>query len=366
MGVIGMKAKTAWVLGMILVGIPTVSGSENISERYWISRETLSTGVDNCRDGKCPQEKQYTTRLFAPESKTQLRRLMSLLDFQAAANGMPVEHPERPEFCAQQMPDPNTVIWNPEWMKTSHKLEALRGLEAIHVDVSGLKAPTGFNGPFGTALQKEVEAKFAAAGIPIVSKEEIERVPGQPKLQVFFSATNPDSGCWWSVFATMTQTALLTRDISVKISAGTWAHMRGFDPDDLELTEYGAISGVFDAFVDDYKEANAEDFEPVNVLPYTDLFERPMTVPQVSVKSYAQILEEAPLDPDTGEPVEVAEPEFLPSAMKPEPSPKALKRMQAAHGQTPTADDVAPDALEKLSTTGIEATNVVSKTDQSP
>jgi len=356
MGDVRMKAKGACLAGLMLAGFPTVSGAENVSERFWISRETTTTGVDNCRDGNCPHEKQYTTRLFAPESKAQLRRLMSLLDFQAAANGLPVEHPERPEFCAQQMPDPNRVIWNPEWMKTSNKLAALRGLEAIHVDVSNLKAPAGFNGPFGASLQKEVEAKFAAAGIPIVSKQDVARVPGQPKLQVYFSATNPDSGCWWSVFATLTQTALLTRDISVKISAGTWAHMRGFDPNDLELTEYGAIAGVFDAFVDDYKTANAQDFEPVNVLPFTDIFDRPMTVPEVSVKSYAQILQDFPVNPQTGKPALKEIPEFLPSAMKPEPSPKALKRMQANAGQLPTSDGVTPDAMEKLTLTGDNST----------
>ncbi len=354
------------VLGVAATLLPGGGQGQAPAERYWISRETVSTGVDNCRDGACPHTSTYTTRLFSPESKTQLRRLMSLLDFQAAANGMPVEHPDTPEFCAQQMPDPNRVIWNPEWMKTSHKLEALRGLEAIHVDVSKLKAPEGFDGPFGKALQKEVEAKFAAAGIPIVSAQDVERVPGQPKLQVFFSATNPDSGCWWSVFATMTQTALLTRDISVKISAGTWAHMRGFDPDDLELTEYGAIAGVFDAFVADYRAANAPDFEPVNVLPFTDMHDRPMTIPEVFVKPYAQILKDAPLDPETGTPEDTPPPDYIPSARKPEPSPKALKRMQLNAGQLPDAPDQTPEAMEKLSTTGAAATTVAPKTDPTP
>lgn len=345
------KSLAIWLVTSLVS--PASAVGQSSDERFWISRERISSGVDNCRGDDCPRYSEFTTRLFDPDKKDQMRRLMALLDFQAAANGLPLEHPETPEFCARQLPNPNQVIWNPEWMQTSHKLEALRGLEAIHVDVSGLKAPEGFEGPFGEALQEELEVKFAAAGIPIVDKEEIERVPGQPKLQVFFSATNPDSGCWWSVFATMTQTALLTRDISVKISAGTWAHMKGFDPDNLEMTEYSAISGVFDQFVSDYKEANAEDFEPVNTVPYVDLLGRPMTIPEVHVKPYAEIkLEPRDVDPEAQTDDAKDPPEYSPLAQKPELSPKALKRIQATNGQLPQTDLEGEVEFEKVTLTG--------------
>lgn len=320
-------------------------------ERYWITKEELSYGVDKCRDGRCPRHSEFTTRLFNPQEEAQMRRLMSLLDFQAAAEGRPLEHPETPQFCAQQMPSPDQVIWNPEWMQMSDKLEALRGLQGLYVDVSELKAPEGYQGEFGAELQKEVERRFEAAGIRMVTKEEVERIPGQPKLSVFFSATDPDTGCWWSVFSTLTQTAILTRDINVKLNVGTWAFMKGFDPDQLDATEYEAIVEVFDKFVEDFVAANDPDFEPVNIPPYVAIDGTPMTAPEVYVKSYDDILaDEGPVptaDENAGE--ETNEPEFTPAAMKPELTPKALRRLRLDQYLEETGN---ADALEKLTTAG--------------
>lgn len=336
------------------------AGIGSPEERFWISREVISSGVDNCRNGDCPRFSDFTTRLFNPNDRDNLRRMMSLLDFQSAAAGRPLIHPETPQFCSRQLPNPEQVIWNPEWMQMSDKLESLRGLQGLHVDVSGLKGPEGFVGDFGPSLQAELERQFSAAGIRMVTKEEVEKVPGQPKLAVYFSATNPDSGCWWSVFATMTQTAILTRDINVKINAGSWAFMKGYDPDNLQMTEYDAIVEVFAAFVDDFQAANADDFVPVNVPPYVAIDGTPMTAPAVHVKSYDDILadaatnvpedmsggstdtaaiETAPASPEAG---------FTPAATKPELTAKALRRLNL---ETSDSDD-ADGALEKLTTTG--------------
>ncbi|MGB1235907.1 MAG: hypothetical protein ACPG5U_09245, partial [Planktomarina sp.] len=147
-----MAKRYIGILGIMAGLLCTPTQAELVDqtgERFWISREVLGHGIDNCRDGDCPRISEYTTRLFAPYDDDRLRRLMALLDFQSAAAGKPIVHPETPEFCSQQLPDPNQVIWNPEWMQTSDKLEALRGLQGLYVNVAGLKAPTGFSGDFG-------------------------------------------------------------------------------------------------------------------------------------------------------------------------------------------------------------------------
>ncbi|MGB0798731.1 MAG: hypothetical protein ACPGRD_05385 [Planktomarina sp.] len=344
-------------------------------ERFWISREYISNGVDNCKPGTCPQISKYTTRLFAPRNDDQLRRMMALLDFQSAANGLPLEHPEAPQFCANQVPD-DTVVWNPEWMQMSHKLESLRGLEGLHVDVSGLKAPDWYEGDFGANLQAALVSKFTEAGINVVDKDVVDLIPGKPKMAIYFSHTNPDTGCWWSVFATMTQTAILSRDINVKLNVGSWAFMKGYDPDNLNFTEYDAIVEVFDKFVQDYAEANAEGFVPVNVPPYVDLLGNPMTAPDVHVKSYAEILRESDAAPDAGElsdaslaaiedlaevnvddaPDESVEDVsypsdgFTPAATVPEIGPKTAARARA-RGED-GGGTISEGAAEKITTTG--------------
>ncbi len=338
-----------------------VAQSPSPEERFWISREVISQGIDNCRPGRCPRITEYTTRLFDTEDNDRMRRLMALLDFQSAAHGRPLEHPETPQFCSRQLPDTNEVIWNPEWMKMSDKLEALRGLQGLHVNVEGLKAPDWYEGDFGADLQAELEQRFQSAGIRMVDAAEAERIPGQPKLAVYFSNTNSDTGCWWSVFATLTQTAVLTRDINVKLNVGTWAFMRGYDPDNLDTTEYGAIIEVFDKFVEDFRNANDPDFEPVNVPPYTALDGTPMTAPAYHVKSYDDIVAddglladmetaEADADPEPEEPAEEPlENGFTPAATRPELSPKALRRLNL---EAALDGDTVDGALEKLTTTG--------------
>ncbi|MGB1235650.1 MAG: hypothetical protein ACPG5U_07945, partial [Planktomarina sp.] len=210
-----------------------------------------------------------------------------------------------------------------------------------------------------------------AAGIRMVSEEEVERVPGQPKLAVYFSNTNPDSGCYWSVFATLTQTAILTRDINVKVSAGTWAFMSGYDPDQPGLTEFDAITEVFTKFSTDFRAANARDFQPTNVAPYRTKDGHPMTMPQVAVKSYDQIYaEEGPVQSgDNAAPAKAAvqavaetapltqqpqapktvEAGFTPAAIRPELTPKALRRLNLE-----VLLDGEADAQEKVTVTGGE------------
>jgi len=98
------------IAALLCLGIASDLIAETLpldQERYWITKEEISTGIDNCREGRCPKESEYITRLFNPEDESQMRRLMALLDFQAAAEGRPLEHPETPQFCAQQMPSPD-------------------------------------------------------------------------------------------------------------------------------------------------------------------------------------------------------------------------------------------------------------------
>ncbi|MEO0358673.1 MAG: hypothetical protein AAF386_10350, partial [Pseudomonadota bacterium] len=148
----------------------------------------------------------------------------------------------------------------------------------------------------------------------------------------------------------------------IKLNVGTWAFMRGYDPDRLDLTEYGAIVEVFDQFVDDYVKANDPDFEPVNIPPYRALDGTPMTAPDYFVKPYDDILAEEGLladqdlanaDIEQSQETRAADtaPEagFTPAATRPELSPKALRRLNL---EAALEDEDVDGALEKLTTTG--------------
>ncbi|MCT8159330.1 hypothetical protein [Pseudoruegeria sp. SHC-113] len=249
---------------LIAVGLVMLLGGGGASaqplepqERFWILWEHIEHSGQNCPDGaSCETRRSYTSRLFEPLDKRGVYRLFGLLDLHAARRGQSAEHPEAPRIC--QHTDSEVLLgFDPERLRLSEKIDALAGLPGVHVNLRGLKAPEGFEGDFGGGLQAAFESRFKAAGIRLLTEEEMEQTPGQPKLNVYFSRTNPDTGCWYSVFASLSQTVLLTRDIRIKLVAGTWAMSAGYSADTPDATEYGSILRVADAFVRDYLKANA-------------------------------------------------------------------------------------------------------------
>ncbi|RMD48133.1 MAG: hypothetical protein D6832_04540, partial [Alphaproteobacteria bacterium] len=70
----------------------------------------------------------------------------------------------------------------------------------------------------------------------------------------------------YSVFASLTQTVLLTRDVRTKLEVGTWAASDGPSDEYPDATEADAILRVIDRFIADWKKANA-DPEQGNAAP---------------------------------------------------------------------------------------------------
>lgn len=233
----------------------TSAGAE-VNERFWILWEHIEQRSENCRQADCTARHNYISRLFEPQDRQAIYRLFGMLDFQAATRGRAAEHPQAPRIC--QHYDAEILLgFDPERLELSNKVEALRELAGVEIDVRGLQAPAAFPGDFGERLQSEIESRFYAAGIRILSSEQAARTPGRPKLNIYFSNTNPRTGCTYSVFASLSQTVLLTRDTRVKLAAGTWAYSTGPSADFPEATEFDAILRVADAFIKDYLKANS-------------------------------------------------------------------------------------------------------------
>ncbi|SLN30747.1 hypothetical protein PSA7680_01474 [Pseudoruegeria aquimaris] len=256
----GLIACALALSGLALSGLAPPGGAlaqgTTPQERFWILWEHIEQVGTDCPGGKnCETRRSYTSRLFEPADREGVYRLFGLLDLHAAKRGQAAEHPEAPRIC--QHNDPEVMLgFDPERLRLSEKIDALAGLPGVYVNLRGLKAPEGYEGDFGGKLQAAFESRFRNAGIRLLSKEEVERTPGQPKLNVYFSRTNPDTGCWFSVFASLSQTVLLTRDIRTKLVAGTWAMSSGRSASNPDIGEYDAILRVADAFVRDYLKAN--------------------------------------------------------------------------------------------------------------
>lgn len=227
--------------------------------RFWIMWEIVDSQDTRCNEReRCDTLRRYTTRLLDTSTEQEMRNIFGALDQRALTLGMPVEHPDAPRIC--QAYDPEVLLgFDPEQMEKSDRLLALKDLPGVHFSVLRLSAPEGYDGNFGLGLQTEFESQFRAAGIRILSEDEMAVAPGQPQLNIYFSNANQTTGCHYSIYASLSQTMLLTRNVKVKLKVGTWGMSEGPSDEFPLQNEYDAILRVAAAFVEDYREANSTD-----------------------------------------------------------------------------------------------------------
>jgi len=245
----------SFIVFALMVGVP-VGAETDQEDRFWILWEKYHLVGPHCPTGKeCKKIRHFSSRLFEPSNHADIFRLFGMLDGSALAKGQDVQHAEAPRICQHQ--DPEVLLgFDPEAMPLSDRIDALKGLEGIYFDVSRLKAPANFSGDFGSDLQQAFIEKFNQAGIRILEEDDISHTKGQPKLAVYFSKANANTGCTYSVFASLSQTALLTRDLTTKLRVGVWSHSARATAEFPDLNEYDAILSVADALVRDFQIAN--------------------------------------------------------------------------------------------------------------
>lgn len=245
---------------LLLTCLATAAKAQS-GDRFWILWEKFQYVGEACPNGpKCLLRRNFTSRLFPDVELSSIYRLFGYMDGSALADGRLSEHPDAPRIC--QHNDAEVVLgFDPEALPKSEKIEALRGLQGVSFNLRKLKSPPGARNDFGPSLQKEFEARFRAAGLKILTPEQAKRTPGQPELAVFFAYTDPEGHCeyTYSVFASLSQTVLLTRDLRIKISAGVWAYSTKPPAGDAHGTEYDSILKIADALAKDYLSVNPKD-----------------------------------------------------------------------------------------------------------
>ncbi|MCP5075811.1 MAG: hypothetical protein GY947_21285 [Rhodobacteraceae bacterium] len=241
----------------VLCATTSATFGQSEANRIWFTWEHSARNQELCRKKNlCRPVSSYITRLVEQPQTERARAMVGAIDSLAKKRGQPVEHPDTPLVC-QNVNTASVLGFNPESWELSDKKAALQNLPGVHFSVRGLKAPANYEGPFGDQVQELMERKFRSAGIRVLTEDQMEHAPGQPKLDIYFSNTNPETGCWFSIFASMSQTMLLTRNHTVKLRAGTWGTSGGYSADDPNRNELDAIMDVVDKFIADYWAANS-------------------------------------------------------------------------------------------------------------
>lgn len=222
-------------------------------QRYWLLQEDVQQVGQSCPEGSgCTPHLSYVVRGFPHGSQDLLAPLLDLL-------GPPVEgKADVPVFCAAG-DSAARLGFDPESIPAAHKLAALRGITAVGLDLRKTKAPPGASADFGEILQSEFSARLETAGLRVVTPDEATQLPGGPTLNVYFSVNEGKGDCAYrySIFASLSQTALLTRDLQTKLLVGVWSLSAETPEEDANGTEMASLLGVADAFVADFQEANS-------------------------------------------------------------------------------------------------------------
>ncbi|MBE9476604.1 MAG: hypothetical protein IME92_05610 [Proteobacteria bacterium] len=244
----------AFIFSITLLPLPISAQSKNYTWMVW---EQRMVDPQLCREkGICTPQKKFITRLVEEPSEQKAREMLGAIDQLARMRGQPAEHPDTPKICRQT--EAGKILgFDPELWDKSDKSAALKDLGGVYFSVQTIKGPKGYSGAFGMDLQNAMETRFRAAGLPVISEEQMENIPGRPQLNVYFSNTKPKTGCRYSVFVSFTQTMLLTRNHTVKLKVGTWGASGGPSGKHPNSNEMGAILRVIDKFLDDYRRANA-------------------------------------------------------------------------------------------------------------
>jgi len=155
-----------------------------------------------------------------------------------------------------------------EFMEASETINYVRQAETL-LNLPGVYVFTDYifavnsSEPVDKNLPFLIEEKLRKAGITIFSKEEVEKVNGNPEIQFYLSATESGQSCCLSIWMSLLQGASLIRDTRLAKKMGTWGAGEGNDCSLGRVT--GDVSSMVlrqvDKFITDYKTTNKHLYE---------------------------------------------------------------------------------------------------------
>ncbi|GAA6179598.1 hypothetical protein NBRC116594_10360 [Shimia sp. NS0008-38b] len=230
-----------------------------VEDRFWILWERVKFFGAHCPAGaQCTEMRSYSSRALDTNNTGFIHRLFGVPDGVRKADPLPNDDPDAPGVCRGGQPE-LALGFDPLALPRSVKGEVLRGVEALHLDLTPLKPPPGFGGDFGRDLHRQFVERLMLAGIRVVPKDKAAMLAGQPTLNLYFSFSDPEDLCdyEYSVFASLSQEVLLARDLRIKVAAGVWSYSTGSTAKGHSGNEVDAILRVVDQFVQDHREVNS-------------------------------------------------------------------------------------------------------------
>jgi hypothetical protein len=157
---------------------------------------------------------------------------------------------EAPRNC----PVPATL---PATTELGDAIDTLRGLTGVHVFTDYLTEPASLKGQLRPQIRKLAEDWLRAAGIRILTRQEVDREPGKPRVELYLTPGNSETGCPFRVSVSLRQEIVLVGDPSVHLLTGTWSDGGIADNGLAQGSEVETLGFYIQRFIDDWRTANS-------------------------------------------------------------------------------------------------------------
>ncbi|MEM0976446.1 MAG: hypothetical protein AAGJ34_02805 [Pseudomonadota bacterium] len=223
----------------------------------WAVWENESVDPLLCAErGFCDPISTYISVIQEKPTREEAKRIIGALTLHSNTRANLKQTKPPPPIC-KHVDAASVLGFDPELWEMSDRALALRGLEGVYLSVEKMRGPESYGDSFGTDLQAKIQERFDRVGLKVLTEDEMYAHPGQPEMNIYFSNTNPDTGCQFRLYAGVSQTVLLSRNHTVKIKAGTWGMTGGYVKEDPSVDEMRSILIVVDAFLAAWVDANA-------------------------------------------------------------------------------------------------------------
>ncbi|MEM8980940.1 MAG: hypothetical protein AAGD04_15755 [Pseudomonadota bacterium] len=236
---------------LLLNAIPAAAIEQNT---IWVMWERVLGTPALCDGEDCAPQSEFRSHFLEGLPQAEARALFDdwtpLARLTGAAD---IAHSTMPACTAEEEPEIFTLAESERALV--EKIETLRGLEGIFADFRGARGPSWMRENFGETVDLFMRKALAKAGIPLLTREQMEETPGRPQLTVRFS---PEvQGCRpWSVSLSVKQTMVLTRDTRMMLEGTTWSASQRQSEEDVDFGPLDAAETAILAFVEAYRQAN--------------------------------------------------------------------------------------------------------------
>ncbi|MEM7008607.1 MAG: hypothetical protein AAF462_05660 [Thermodesulfobacteriota bacterium] len=141
------------------------------------------------------------------------------------------------------------------------ELATLQGLnqKGIGVRVENVDADAAADGLDVKKLEKIITQKIKKAGVKVITNQEVNTLPGQPRLVLNINTVKQPGPIYiYTTSLDVYQIVILARNNSLSAVSPTWSVLTtgGALPEDLHKSVEASLAPLLDSFIRDYKVAN--------------------------------------------------------------------------------------------------------------